>query len=134
MEGVKAEQSRALAGVMAALNDGFANEASGQKRKACSSPAEDEAAKRRRFLETLLEGDDSGEHLQSFERNYDRTVSQACGLSRNTQVPLTLLRQDPILGTHFESNRRLALANTLRPCCCDTNQALLDELAIAQLQ
>lgn len=58
MEGVKAEQSRALAGVMAALNDGFASEVHGQKRKA--SGAEDETAKRRKFLETLLEGDDSG--------------------------------------------------------------------------
>ncbi|KAK9830838.1 hypothetical protein WJX74_009412 [Apatococcus lobatus] len=58
MDGVKAEQSRALAGVMAALNDGFANEAPGNKRKA-GSLAEDEAVKKRRFLETLLEGDDS---------------------------------------------------------------------------
>lgn len=58
MGGVKAEQSRALAGVMAALNDGFASGAHGQKRKASGS--EDETAKRRKFLETLLEGDDSG--------------------------------------------------------------------------
>ena len=64
MDGVKAEQSRALAGVMAALNDGFANETPGHKRKACSSPAEDEAAKKRRYLETLLEGDDLGELFQ----------------------------------------------------------------------
>ena len=60
MDGVRAEQNRALAGVMAALNDGFANEAPDHKRKAAGPPAEADLAKRRRFLETLLEGDDSG--------------------------------------------------------------------------
>ena len=60
LDGVRAEQSRALAGVMAALNDGFANETSNSKRKASAPPAESEMAKRRRYLETLLEGEDSG--------------------------------------------------------------------------
>lgn len=74
MDGVKAEQSRALAGVMAALNDGFASEAHGQKRKASGS--EDETAKRRRFLETLLEGDDSGRHDEQARECFFASLSQ----------------------------------------------------------
>ncbi len=59
---MQAEQNRALAGVMAALDAGFATEAPDNKRKAAGTPAETDMAKRRRFLETLLEGDDSGMH------------------------------------------------------------------------